>query len=117
MPSRRIVAVSLQQDEFDQRGTEVRIDTSGSPTDNESPIGKAVNGSAVASVARLQDDILDDKVSITFQFGVRGQLIGRNDFVAVDAERFGFGFGFGFGSQSRDVFSGCRLDHRDPESA
>jgi hypothetical protein len=82
--------MSLQQDEFDQSGTEVRIDASGSLADNESAIGQPVNGPTVASVMRLHDDILDDKVSITFEFSVRGQLIGRNDFVDVDAERFGF---------------------------
>ena len=84
-----MVLMSLQEDEFMQTRSEMGVDFRRPLGDGQRTIGHSVYGSAIACVESLQHDVLDHEIPVAFQFGTVGQVIGDEDFFAVDADVFG----------------------------
>jgi len=82
--------MDLQQDVLPQPETEMGVDVVWTLSDPECPIGQAIDGPSITCVVAFEDEVLDDEVSVAFQYRTRWQIAGLQDMILIDAEVFGF---------------------------
>jgi hypothetical protein len=79
-----VILMGLQQDLLPQSEPDVRRHTDRAWHREQRTVRQAINGPAVAGIARFDDQALDDKITITFQHST----VGQEELIMIDAVGF-----------------------------
>jgi len=87
---RDVILMDLQENVLLQTEAKVRADVSRSLCDAQCTIGQTIDGPAVTGIVGLNDEILDDEISISFEHSTGWQIFWFEDDVLINAKVFDF---------------------------